>query len=90
MKYGPDKHHRRSIRLKDYDYSQNGAYFITICTDNHETIFGNVTDGNMVLNEFGKIVGQYWIEIPIHYPKVVLDEYIIMPDHFHGLLSSMG
>jgi putative transposase len=90
MKYHPDKHHRRSIRLNGYDYSQNGAYFVTICTNNHEKIFGNVNNGKMELNEYGKIVDQYWIEIPKHYPNVILDEYIIMPYHIHGIIVING
>ena len=60
MKYNPDIHHRRSIRLKGYDYSQNGAYFVTICTHNRECMFGKIVNNEMTLNDYGKIVYEEW------------------------------
>jgi len=86
MKYNPDKHHRRSIRLQGYDYSQPGIYFITLCTQNHECLFGEILNGEMRLNEFGKIAHQCWLEIPQHFPHVQLDEFVVMPDHIHGII----
>jgi REP element-mobilizing transposase RayT len=86
MKYDPDKHHRRSIRLKGYDYSAEGACFVTICTRNRECLFGQIADGIMVLNEHGEIATRCWLEIPDHFPQVELDEYIVMPNHLHGVL----
>ena len=86
MKYNLEKHHRRSIRLKHYDYSQPGAYFITLCTQNRECLFGEIVDGQMVLNQYGKIVEQYWTEIPLQYTNTVLDEFIVMPNHLHGII----
>ena len=86
MQYNPDKHHRRSIRLQGYDYSQPGIYFITICTKNHECLFGEILNGEMRLNEFGKIAHQCWLEIPQHFPHVQLDEFVVMPDHIHGII----
>jgi len=86
MKYHPDKHHRRSIRLQGYDYSQPGAYFITLCTQNRECLFGEILNGEMRLNEFGKIAHQCWLEIPQHFPHVQLDEFVVMPDHIHGII----
>jgi len=86
MKYNPDVHHRRSIRLKNYDYSQPGAYFITICTHNRECLFGDIVDGEMILNEYGEIAKKCWLEIPVHFPNVLLDEYVIMPNHVHGII----
>ncbi len=86
MKFKPEKHHRRSIRLKGYDYSQPGAYFITICTKNRECLFGNVVDGKMMLNDAGQIAQNCWLEIPDHYPNVILDEFVIMPNHIHGII----
>ncbi len=86
MKFDADIHHRRSIRLKNYDYSQPGAYFITICTENRECLFGNVVDGKMVLNDVGQIAQKCWLEIPNHFPNVVLDEFVIMPNHIHGII----
>ena len=86
MKYNPDTHHRRSIRLKGYDYSQDGAYFVTICTHNIECLFGKIVDGEMRINEWGKIAERCWLEIPQHYPNVSLDEFVIMPNHIYGIL----
>ena len=81
MKYSPHIHHRRSIRLKRYDYSQNGAYFVTICVQNRKCLFGKIENGEMVLNDAGKIIEKYWQEIPEHYPNVILDAFVIMPNH---------
>jgi len=86
MKYHPDKHHRRSIRLQGYDYSQPGAYFITLCTQNRECLFGGILNGEIRLNEFGKIAHQCWLEIPQHFPHVQLDEFVVMPNHIHGII----
>ena len=86
MKYNPDIHHRRSIRLKRYDYSQNGAYFVTICVQNREFLFGKIENGKMILNNAGKMIEKYWREIPEHYPNVILDVFVIMPNHMHGIL----
>lgn len=86
MIYDPNKHHRRSIRLKNYDYSQPGAYFITICTHNRQCLFGEIVNGEMVLNEYGEIAKQCWLEIPVHFPHVQLDEFVIMPNHVHGII----
>jgi REP element-mobilizing transposase RayT len=84
MKYNPDKQHRRSICLQGYDYSQPGIYFVTLCTHNREYLFGEIFDGEMRLNEFGKMTQQCWLEISDHFPHVKLDEFAIMPNHIHG------
>jgi REP element-mobilizing transposase RayT len=86
MKYNPDIHHRRSIRLQGYDYSQNGAYFVTLCTQNRECLFGEIVNGEMILNEQGKIVEQCWNDLSNHYDNIELDAYVIMPNHFHGII----
>ncbi len=85
--YNPKIHHRQSIRLKDYDYSENGYYFVTICAKDRIEYFGKIINGKMVLNEMGKITDQCWREIPKHFPDVLLDEYIVMPDHIHGVIA---
>jgi len=85
-KYNPDKQHRRSIRLQRYDYSQQGIYFVTLCTHNRECLFGEILDGEMRLNEFGKLTQQCWLEISDHFPHVQLDEFAIMPNHIHGII----
>ncbi|MCB0281444.1 MAG: transposase [Calditrichaeota bacterium] len=87
MKYNPDKHHRRSIRLKGYDYSQAGFYFITICTQNRACLFGAINDGKMILNQSGKMVQNIWENIPIFYQGIKIDQYQIMPNHFHGIIN---
>ena len=86
MKYNPDIHHRRSIRLKGYDYSREGAYFITVCTKDKEWLFGDVINGEMQLNDIGNVALQCWKDIPKHFPNVVLDEFIVMPNHIHGIV----
>jgi len=86
MKYAPEKHHRRSIRLKDYDYSQSGAYFITICTQKRECLFGEIVDGEMRLNDAGQMVQTKWDELPKYYTGIDIDEFVIMPNHFHGII----
>jgi REP element-mobilizing transposase RayT len=81
-----NKHHRKSIRLKEYDYSQPGEYFVTICTHSHECVLGKIIHGEMRLNEIGKIVEKCWKEIPIHFPNTELDEFVVMPNHIHGII----
>lgn len=78
--------HRKQIRLKKYDYSDAGWYFVTICTQNMEYLFGNIINNEMNLNKFGKIVNQYWSNISNHFKNVELDEYQIMPNHIHGII----
>ena len=78
---------RKSIRLKGYDYAQPGFYFITIVTKNHRNLFGKIKYGEMILNKAGKIAEKYWLEIPQHFPNTRLHEYIIMPNHIHGIIE---
>lgn len=80
------KHHRRSIRLKGYDYSQAGAYFVTICTQNRAEIFGEIRNGEMALSEAGKMIDHWWNVLPSKFSNVILDAFVIMPDHMHGIL----
>ncbi|WP_017296214.1 transposase [Geminocystis herdmanii] len=87
MKYNPDYHHRRSIRLPNYDYSQSGIYFVTICTAKKQHLFGEIRDGKMFLNQIGNIVAEEWLNTEKIRKEVVLDEWIIMPNHFHGLVA---
>jgi len=84
------KFRRRSIRLPEYDYSRSGAYFITICSFNKELVFGEIVDGRIVLSEIGKIAAKYLEEIPNHFDNVFVDEYIIMPNHIHIIISIVG
>lgn len=81
----PEIPHRKSIRLPDFDYSQNGAYFVTIVTENRLNLFGDIIDGEMRLNKLGEIVQQCWMEIPNHISNVHLDRFVVMPNHIHGV-----
>ncbi|MBN8579900.1 MAG: transposase [Anaerolineae bacterium] len=86
VKFDPQKHHRRSIRLKGYDYSQEGAYYVTIVTWQRVFLFGEVVKKEMRLNKVGKIVEWEWLELPKRLSYVELGEYVVMPNHFHGIL----
>ena len=81
---------RKLNRLKDYDYSQNGYYFVTICTKNREAWFGKIESDKMILNMFGEITKNFWVEIPKHFKNVSLDEFIVMPNHIHGIVIIVG
>ena len=78
---------RRSIRLKEFDYAQEGSYFITLCTINRVHLFGEIIQGKMNPNPFGELAKSEWLNTPILRPNTALDEFIIMPDHFHAILS---
>ncbi|MDI6780565.1 MAG: hypothetical protein QME49_00415 [bacterium] len=103
MEYNPDIHHRKSIRLKGYDYSNTGVYFVTICTHSKESVFRDTIFRNTVprsldvslhlplcplpnLNRYGEIIQQHWNNIPNHFQHVVLNEFVIMPNHIHGII----
>lgn len=86
-KFDPQKHRRRSIRLPEYDYSQPGAYYVTIVTWHRESLFGEVVDEEMRLNRFGLIARQQWEKLPERFPHVELGAYVIMPTHMHGILA---
>jgi REP element-mobilizing transposase RayT len=86
MPYNSNIHHRRSIRLKGYDYTQQGAYFVTICTHQRNCLFGEIVDGEIKLNTNGEIARGSWLSIPRHFKNVELDEFVIMPNHLHGII----
>jgi putative transposase len=85
-KFDPQKHHRRSIRLKGYDYTSEGAYYVTIVVQTRQCLFGEIVDREMNLNEYGRIIQKWWNEIPIHFPNVKVGAFITMPNHVHGIL----
>ena len=85
MTYDPEEHHRRSIRLRGYDYRSDGAYFVTVCTRDRGCIFGAVTGPVVNLSRRGMIVSDCWHDIPNHRLYVVLDQFIVMPNHVHGI-----
>ena len=80
------KYRVKSARLQDYDYSKNGAYFITIITKDRQPYFGNIINNRIILSEIGKLALKYWFEIPQHFKFVRLDKMVVMPDHIHGIL----
>jgi REP element-mobilizing transposase RayT len=100
MTFDPDIHHRRSIRLKEYDYSGTGAYFVTLCTWQRECLFGEIClpvgagskpaleseQPSMIMNEFGKMIEFTWHDLPNHTRNIRLDTFIIMPNHIHGIV----
>jgi len=81
-----DRCHRRSIRLKGYDYTQAGAYFVTACTHERAHLFGDVDNGMMAPNAMGMVAQRCWDAIPEHMPMVALDEFVVMPNHIHGII----
>jgi putative transposase len=86
MKYNPDIHHRRSIRLREYDYTGVGAYFVTACTHARECLFGQIAGDELRPSAYGEIALECWLDIPKHCPHVDLDAFIVMPNHIHGIL----
>lgn len=86
MKYNPHIHHRQSIRLRGFDYSDVGGYFVTVCTHGKERLFGLIIDDIMSLNDSGRVVETVWKELPNRFPRAVIDEFIVMPNHFHGII----
>lgn len=86
VKYDPNKHHRRSTRLRNYDYATPGAYFITICTHKRECLFGEIVDGLMHLNPIGSSIHTCWLALPCYFQQLTLDNFVIMPNHLHGIL----
>ncbi len=88
--YDPRIHHRRSIRLKGYDYTQAGAYYITVVTQGRVCLLGEVADGAMVLNDAGHMIQAVWDQIPSHYQGVQTDAFVVMPNHIHGIVILVG
>ena len=76
--------------MKEYDYSQNGAYFVTICTQNKQYLFGEVKDEKMILSEAGEMIEKWWMEIRNKFKNIEMDEFVIMPNHFHGIVVMVG
>ena len=86
----PTTHFRRSLRLPRFDYTRQGAYFVTVCARNRACLFGEIVDGEMRLNDIGRVAHRIWEEIPIHFPQVEIDAWVVMPNHIHGVLVIVG
>ena len=85
-RYDPNLHHRRSIRLPGYDYSQDGWYFVTICVQDKKCLFGRIVKDQIRLNDAGLMIQIWWQELTNKFPSVQTDECVVMPDHFHGII----
>ena len=88
--YDPDIHHRRTVRFHEFDYSEQGLYFVTICVHEQRSLFGRIVDGEMQFNLPGKIANKYWTSIGTHFPNTFLHEFVIMPNHIHGIIEITG
>jgi REP element-mobilizing transposase RayT len=90
MAFNPEIHHRRSIRLREYEYNRGGAYFVTMCTHERECLFGDVVDGAVRLTDMGRMVQECWDAISNHFPHCELDAFVVMPNHVHGIVAFAG
>ncbi|MER3453507.1 MAG: transposase [Acidimicrobiia bacterium] len=90
MNRHPSTRHRRTLRLKGYDYAQAGAYFVTICTQNRLCLLGQIEEGQMWLSAAGQMVQRVWDEIPMFYPGIEIDAFVVMPNHVHGIIVLTG
>ncbi|HYK75928.1 MAG TPA: transposase [Daejeonella sp.] len=90
MPFNPNIYHRRSIRLKGYDYSQPGLYFLTLCCQNRECLLGKIEDHQMILNEAGNMVQQWYNELPHKFQNIRCHEMVVMPNHFHCIIEIIG
>jgi len=90
MKFDPEKHHRRSIRLRGFDYKQSGTYFVTTVTRDRACLLADIIDGEIRLNDAGRMVNAAWTELSIHYPGVENDAFVVMPNHIHGVIVLVG
>ncbi|MFH2096637.1 MAG: transposase [Bacteroidota bacterium] len=82
-----NKYRTTTVRMRNWDYSWNAYYFVTICTRKRVCYFGEIRNGEIILTEIGKLIEKYWYEIPNHFKNIVLDEFVIMPNHIHGILK---
>jgi putative transposase len=86
MPFDPTRHHRRSIRLRGYDYSLPGAYFVTICARERRCLFGKVVDNQAYFTQAGELVVHSWDSLPQHFPEVELNAFVLMPNHIHAII----
>ncbi len=90
MKYDPEIHHRHSVRMKEYDYSQPGDYLVTVCTKQNVHLMGEFKDSSLVLNKYGVIIETWLKNITAKYSNVRIDKYVLMPNHVHAIISIRG
>ena len=87
MKYNPSIHHRRTIRLKGYDYSKQGLYFITICSKNYKHVLGEIAGSKLISSRYGKIVQEELLKLPKRFADISINNYVIMPNHIHLIIQ---
>ena len=90
MTHDADSRHRRSIRLRDYNYAQAGADFVTIVTKDRACLFAEIVDGEIRMNDAGRMIEQWWFELKRKFSTVETDEFVVMPNHFHGIVIIAG
>jgi REP element-mobilizing transposase RayT len=90
MSYNSNLHHRRSVRLKGYDYSQAGMYFVTICVQDKVCLFGEIIDDEMLLNDAGKMIEKWYFELENKFSDIECGVYVVMPNHFHAIIINNG
>jgi REP element-mobilizing transposase RayT len=90
MKYDPSLHHRRSIRLREYDYSSAGMYFVTVCAENRECLFGDIDNGEIRMNAAGEMVTRWYWELENKFPDIECDAFVCMPNHVHFIVANLG
>jgi len=87
MSYVPEFHHRKSIRLKGYDYTQAGAYYVTICVQNRLCLFGSISERVFIPSAAGIMIQTVWKEMPINYEGIGLGAFVVMPNHIHAIIN---
>jgi len=87
MPFDPQKHHRQSIRLKGYDYTQPGMYFVTFCVRERVCELGEIRDGEMMFSLLGRVIFDFWGQVPVHFPGVEVDTFVVMPNHVHAIIT---
>jgi REP element-mobilizing transposase RayT len=90
MTYDSKKHHRRSVRLKGYDYAQPGAYFVTICVRDRKCLLGKIINDQVQKSEYGRVAESFWAQIPVRFPNVSIDVFVVMPNHIHAIVMIHG
>ena len=90
MPYNSNLHHRRSVRIKGYDYSQAGMYFVTICVQDKVCLFGEIIDDEMLLNDAGKMIEKWYFELENKFSDIECGVYVVMPNHFHAIIINNG
>ena len=90
MPYDSQTHHRRSIRKRGYDYALPGWYFVTLCTEGKKHAFGCIIEWCMELNDAGRMVADVWKRLPLRFPTLIVDEFVVMPNHFHAIFQLAG